>query len=204
MNSLELAAEVATIRQFHLSRPEGIPFEMNGEVLESLKIAMNNRVVKNKEDNAAQLTPPHTDSALIARYNQDAHFNFESSEAIASVDLLQDSLCRCKLRSRPRCQGGGTSMVERKIPFEFPSYGISGFDMDGDILAMCGNRFPLELRIHKNYVGFMKVSCPVKLAELLTATGGHIYCNTTCCLYRGKTSSEWFAKCVADSANGMI
>lgn len=161
-NVLEFGAELANIQRFHLGRKEGIPFEMNVEVWESLQIAMKNKVVKNKEVNAAQLKPPHADSALIARYNHDAHFKSETTDAIASADLLHDSLSHCKLRSRPWT----TDPYDRttrmgKIPFEFPSYKISGFDIDGDLLAMCGNRHPRELRYPRNFVGFSKVLCPV-------------------------------------------
>jgi hypothetical protein len=203
-NFLELGTDLATIQRFHFDRKEGVPFKMNIDVWESLQIAMKNRVVKNKEANSAQLKPPHADSALIARYNQDAHFKSETTEAIASS--LHDSLSHCKLRSRPWItKHYDVTTRMGKIPFEFPSYEIFGFDIDRDLLAMCGNRNPLELRYPRNFVGFTKVLCPGKLAGSLFGKKGNILSNTTTCLYRGRPSdSEWFASCVADDANGKI
>jgi len=148
------------------------------------------------------------DSSLIANYNPFAHFSFESHQAIASVDILQHALCFCKLRPRPTSYFENEAKVER-LPFEIRTYGVSGFDIDGDLMAMCGELNPQELRGSDNYVGFQMVPCPTNLttakiaSDLEDATGSNEPWDTNTV----KTISlkkEYFSFSIADATNRRI
>ena len=132
-----------------------------------VELAMKNEIVQMKDANAKELELPTPESSKIARYNPNAHFRFESGLAKAEVEPFLDSLLYCKLRSRPP-SWTEDSAANEQLPFEFKLYNNSGFDVDGDLIAMCGDKCHNEIRSEKNFVGCMMVPYPTNLDQSKT------------------------------------
>ena len=116
------------------------------------------------------------DSSDVALYNPNAHFvRMASEEWRAAEPALDDSLRCCRLRARPlgwslpepEALGERATAVRVRRPLEIPSYELAGFDVEGDLIACCGDRASNELRVGRAYVGCMGVP---DLAELERAT----------------------------------
>lgn len=137
-------------------------FKMNDSCWEAVEKAIRSQITLRKEANVKELQVPSDFSSKIARYNPRAHFRFVSEEANACVNYQLDAMLNCKLRSRPT-NYSKKNPVQHRIPFEFRTFDNSGFDVDGDLIALCGDTFHNELREEENFVGFQKVPDPVNL-----------------------------------------
>jgi len=143
------------------------PFEWSDDVWDiiesddawdAIEKAIHNRILQDKEQTKIELIPPQPESARIARYNHNAHFSFDSPHAISTLDPLQDSLIRCKLRNRTEPWVGEGSMVRK--PFELWIPPATGFDIDGDLMGMYGGELvPNVLNIIGTYVVSGAVPC---------------------------------------------
>ena len=182
-------------------------FGMTESCWEAVETAICNQISIRKEANVKELELPDKSSSKIARYNPKAHFRFASEEANANVDCLLDSLLNCKLRSRPT-NYSKENPVRGRVPFQLRTYDNSGFDVDGDLIAMCGDMYHNEVRDQKNFVGFQKVPYPVNLDSSKTLcelrdindSNEPWDTNTIKQVYKdGKRKKEWFENCIPDS-----
>ena len=130
----------------------------------------------------------------------------------SSVDTLLDSLVQCKLRSRPTNYSKDAPEFER-LPFELRTYDNSGFDVDGDTIAMCGDECFNNMRASKNFVGYQRVPVPVNLEDAKTVCAlrdskdTRLPWDMNICkrvFKDGKGEKEWFSSCMADSQNNLV
>jgi len=189
-----------------------IMFKMNDSCWEAVEKAIRSQITLRKEANAKELQVPSDFSSKIARYNPRAHFRFVSEKANASVNYQLDAMLNCKLRSRPT-NYSKKNPVQDRIPFEFRTFDNSGFDVDGDLIALCGDTFHNELREEENFVGFQKVPYPDNLdssntlCELRDTSNSNEPwdTNTVKKVYKGeKRKKEWFGNCIADAENNLV
>jgi len=186
-------------------------FTMNNIGWEAVEKAISNQISSMREENKKELQLPEEDSAKICRYNPKAHFRFVSDEANLSVDPLLDSLINCKLRSRPT-NYSQENPVHSGTPFELRVYENSSFDLDGDMMAMCGDEYHNSLRSGENFVGYQRVPIPINLDSAKTMcalqddnnSNEPWDTNVTKCLFNGKGKKEWFSTCMADKANNLV
>lgn len=136
--------------------------KMTDEVWSAIEKATRNGVAYSKEKSPTELVLPRPNSAPIARYNPAGHFSFKSEEASTSIDGLVDALTCCKLPSRPADTFGCEGRVRR--PLEIPCSDIKCMDIDGDMMAMCGEMYPDSLHDNDGYVGHRQLpGLPVNL-----------------------------------------
>eukprot|EP00956_Cyclotella_meneghiniana_P042360 scaffold248432_cov80-Cyclotella_meneghiniana.AAC.1 len=189
-----------------------VEFTMNDDAWDAVEKAIMNKISVRRDSNLKELKPPDMDSAKICRYNTKAHFRFMSDEANASVDPLLDSLVNCKLRLRP-ANYSRDNPVRARMPFEIRTYNNSGFDLDGDIIAMCGDEYHTEIRAAKNFVGYQRVPVPTNLETAMTLcalrddndSNKPWDTNTTKRLFKdGEGKKEWFSSVMADSENNLV
>eukprot|EP00956_Cyclotella_meneghiniana_P006599 scaffold8717_cov59-Cyclotella_meneghiniana.AAC.8 len=189
-----------------------VDFTMNDDAWDAVEKAVMNKTSVRRDSNLKELKPPDMDSAKICRYNPKAHFRFMSDEATASVDPLLDSLVNCKLRLRPT-NYSRDNPVRARMPFELRTYNNFGFDLDGDIIAMCGDEYHTEIRAEKNFVGYQRVPVPTNLETAMTLSALRDHndsnkpwdTNTTKRLFKdGKGKTEWFSSVMADSDNNLV
>jgi len=186
-------------------------FEMDENGWSAVEIAIKNKTSCMKEANAKELELPTPESSNIARYNPKAHFKFASDEANANVDHLADSLLNCKLRSRPMGYSKENSAHD-KVPFQFRTYDNSGFDIDGNIIAVCGDKRHNNIRDEKNFVGFQNIPCPVNLESSTTLcdlqdnnnSNEPWDTNSVKIFEDEKGKRSWFGECIADAENKMV
>jgi hypothetical protein len=96
---------------------------------------------------------------------------------------------------------------------EIPTWENSGFDMDGDLIAMCGDKAYNDYRDSKNFVGYQYLPCPVNLEEATTfdqvkdSNGSNQPwdTNTVKVLLKDKRKcKKWFGRCIADEENKRV
>ena len=185
---------------------------MNEEAWKAVATAIQNQIAVMKAASAKELEQPTPESAKIARYNSQAHFRFASERANAEVDDLLDSLVNCKLRSRPM-NYSKKDPVREQMPFEYRTYHNEGFDIDGNLIAMCGDKYHDNIRESKNFVGCQRVPCPVNLessntlCELRDSQDSNEPwdTNTVTRLHKDKCGAgEWYNNCIADEENSCV
>lgn len=186
------------------------PFIMTDMGWSALKSAIRSQVARKREANEKELELPSEESAPIARYNPKAHFRFKSEGAVSSVDTLLDSLLNCKLRSRP---DGYTKEDPRRtqFPFEIRTYKNSCFDLEGDLIACCGDEYHNNIRDEKNFVGHQNVPIPTNVDEATNMcvkdaddSNEPWDTNTVCRVFRGGKERVWFENCIADAENNLV
>ena len=187
-------------------------FTMNDSCWDAVKTAVANKIALKREANTKELELPSDESAKICRYNPKAHYRFASEAANSSVDTLLDSLVQCKLRMRPTNYSKNAPEYER-LPFVLRTYDNSEFDLDGDIIAMCGDECFNNMRASKNFVGYQRVPVPVNLEDAKTVCAlrdsedSDLPWDRNICkrvFKDGKGKKEWFSSCMADSQNNLI
>ena len=113
---------------------------------------------------AAAARGPRAASSPAAVYNSKSHFAFESDEAVATVNRLDDAVRCCCLRARPKSwirDEGAT-----RLPLNLRVHAINAMSIEGDLIAVTGNAHPGDFmgRSEGEYAGFMRVPRPSLLA----------------------------------------
>ena len=125
--------------------------------------------------------PPRENSAKIARYNPNAHFNWGSKQIQDSECPLQAALARGQIKNRPvhYFQPGCS-----RLPLELSVHDMGSFDVEGDLVACCGDLQSHEIRSSKGYVGFFEVPQPVSMDVPtlgdIKDSSGRLICDTNC------------------------
>ena len=123
-------------------------FRMNDDAWNAVENAANNKISKRKESSIIELVLPHLESYAISRYNDLSHYRFQSNDANENMDILHNSLVNCNLHFSPMGYSKESPTSDR-IPFKFRAFNIQGFDVDGDLIAMCGDMYHNQLREEK-------------------------------------------------------
>ncbi|KAL7550322.1 hypothetical protein ACHAWF_013563 [Thalassiosira exigua] len=188
-------------------------FTIDYSALTSIETAIKNLISAKKEELSRELEPPTSESSNIARYNPRSHFQFKSDEAKAGTSVLMDSLLNCKLRERPMdyLSFQGQDPKRGRMPFEFFSYQNDGFDLDGNLMAMCGDELHDELRESKNFIAFQDYPIPANLessrtlGDLRDCSGSNEPWEThTGKSFKFRSEQTWFSSVVADERNGRV
>lgn len=188
-------------------------FRMDENALTSIKTAINNLISAKKEELSRELEPPTSESSNIARYNPKAHFQFKSDDAKAGTSVLMDSLLNRKLRERPMDYFPleGRDPKRGRLPFEYNSYRNDGFDLDGNLMAMCGDKLHDELRDSKNFIAFQNYPIPTNLdssrtlGELRDCSGSNDPWDThTGKSFKFSRKQTWFSSVLADEQNSRV
>lgn len=148
-----------------------LEFEMDDDAWEAIEVVVRKKIEDLKLEHKKELELPHPDSAALARYNHSAHYFFTSKEASESMDTLQNSLVKCKLRTRPivsdsynfKNRDHSTPSKKGKTPFLIPTFAMNHFHVDGNMMGMCGYRDGFDEDRNDGYVGYQSVPCPVNL-----------------------------------------
>jgi hypothetical protein len=183
-------------------------FEMHEGAWEAIEKTVRNGIAQKKMASKEELVLPRPNSAPIARYNQNGHFVFKSEEASASIDSLTDALCCCTLRSIPP-ENEGEERVRR--PLELVSPDVKCLDIDGDMMAMCGDIGPDLLDYSGSYVGHKPVPrVPVNLEsakrrfELKDAEGNPYNSDPSMVFESRRYLKQSFSRVVADADSQRI
>lgn len=185
-------------------------FEMSEAAWEAIEKAILNGMGPKKSLTTRELQLPRPNSAPIARYNPNGHFAFESEQASASVDGMLDAMCCLTLPNRP--EGYMTSDNNVRRPFEILCGGVESMDIEGDMIAMCGDLYPEDFMDSHGYVGYRMVPrLPVNLASAksisdLKDANGHYWMKDTNYVYEeGLHRPKLWLSCVAaDPENRRI
>ncbi|GFH53451.1 hypothetical protein CTEN210_09927 [Chaetoceros tenuissimus] len=195
-----------------------LEFEMDDDAWEAIKIVVREKIEHMKLEHKKELELPHPDSAALARYNHSAHYFFASKEASESMDTLQNSLVKCKLRTRPIISDSYNinkrdhSIPSRKgkTPFLIPTFAMNHFHVDGNMMGMCGYRDGFDEDRNDGYIGYQSVPCPVNLdsadfeKNLRDANGSNSAwwdIGGTEMIHEGR---EYFNSCLVDAKNNRI
>ena len=182
---------------------------------EAIEAAVRNRIARDRRRAKEQLERPAAHSARIAWYNPKTHFGFRSEEAASSVDRRHAALVQCQLQSRPSSWLTGKDHTRR--PFELGAPGLPHhFDVEGDLVAACGDLAWNEMRDERGFVAFGAVPVPVNaeeaasLAYLKDAAGHRAIPDDgpalKCCFKstHNRRANIDFVSCRADSKNALI
>jgi hypothetical protein len=192
------------------------PFEMDLAMDECAFTAIEADIITRLEERRRSykdhLNLPTATSAPIARYNTGAHFAFKSNEANGSLGVLDDALVRCQLRRQPT-SGRESSGNKARFPFIDKTVDMLGFDVDGDLIASCGDLYHEHLMGGAAYVGSQTVPCTVNLqsakgcCDLRDKNGIDIPGDVEI-VYKGREvghrAETWFTECIADAQNDRI
>jgi len=196
--------------------------EMTEEAWDAIEATVRQTLQTASVRDAVELAPRVPGhSATLARYNPDAHFLFQSPSAVNSLPPLDHALTACRLRRRPafwleRDEQGENSWTQR--PFEFGLNGsMDGFDVDGDVIAACGDRDHQNMRSNRPFLATTRVrrvlnlAAARTLADLRVATpdGDTISYDTErkldMMLFReGNRGRKFFTECVADAVHERV
>ena len=195
-----------------------LEFEMDDDAWEAIEVVVRKKIEDLKLEHKKELELPHPDSAALARYNHSAHYFFTSKEASESMDTLQNSLVKCKLRTRPIVSDSynfekrdhSTPSKKGKTPFLIPTFAMNHFHVDGNMMGMCGYRDGFDEDRNDGYVGYQSVPCPVNLESadfeknLRDANGSNCAwwdIGGTETIHEGR---EYFNSCLVDAKNNRI
>ena len=190
-------------------------FTMTEEAWDAVEAAIRNQIMHDREKNVKELTLPRKESATLARYNPNAHFAFQSDTAVASVAELDDALACCKLRNRPLDWSktvDGSASKRSQQPFHYFTGGdFQDFDIDGDLMAMCGDLHYNQIYGSKPYVACGTVPCPTNLEHAETMgdlkdkiTGDFGPWDDRFSKFLNKKRSEYFTHCFAHAETKCV
>jgi hypothetical protein len=193
---------------------------------DTIETAACNHFAAARADHAAKVAAAHAlprdDSTGVAVYNAEAHFTFQAADAIAESPVADDALRACRLRLRPTewcAPTDGSEPKRSRLPFVVTMPHARGFDVDGDLVAMCGDLHSEEIRSSLNYVGVHTVVTPVNteqaatLDDLVDVNGRDVTAfdtPPTQVIFRGRQAAkrglaaEWFSSVVADAAGERV